>query len=180
MAKGGRKHATSDRRDRLLGTTYGYDHGGRSVGPEFGEEDVWPAADEPLRAVRTARSGRRSGQVDDEDDGVRRQLGGLSLAFENIGDGGVVHRRHETRHVAAASAPVDVPADWSRMGRAGPDDPVDGSAGETEWVPPHEYLAREHGRSVTTSVFVGVGRTLKGRDMSRVRDAVWSQTGFFG
>ncbi|KAJ6824174.1 uncharacterized protein M6B38_129260 [Iris pallida] len=47
----------------------------------------------PPPTSRCGRSGppgpRRSGQVDDEDDGVRRQLGGLSLAFENIGDGGV-------------------------------------------------------------------------------------------
>ncbi|URD85758.1 hypothetical protein MUK42_27986 [Musa troglodytarum] len=33
---------------------------------------------------------------------------------------------------------------------------------------------------MATSVFEGVGRTLKGRDMSRLRDTVWSQTGFFG
>jgi len=29
-------------------------------------------------------------------------------------------------------------------------------------------------------VVEGAGRTLKGRDMSRVRDAVWSRTGFDG
>ncbi|CAI0407205.1 unnamed protein product [Linum tenue] len=50
-------------------------------------------------------------------------------------------------------------------------------------VPPHEYLAREYARgrkSGGASVFEGVGRTLKGRDLRRVRDAVWSQTGFDG
>ncbi|KAK1326192.1 hypothetical protein QJS10_CPA01g00899 [Acorus calamus] len=50
-------------------------------------------------------------------------------------------------------------------------------------VPPHEYAAREYAKSgglVATSVLEGAGRTLKGRDMSRVRDAVWSQTGFYG
>ena len=54
---------------------------------------------------------------------------------------------------------------------------------EEEMVPPHEYLAREYARSrnsAANSVFEGVGRTLKGRDMRRVRDAVWSQTGFDG
>nr|KYP62780.1 hypothetical protein KK1_017331 [Cajanus cajan] len=37
-----------------------------------------------------------------------------------------------------------------------------------------------HQKLVANSVFEGVGRTLKGRDMSRVRDAVWNQTGFDG
>ncbi|CAN0912596.1 hypothetical protein LINGRAPRIM_LOCUS584 [Linum grandiflorum] len=52
-----------------------------------------------------------------------------------------------------------------------------------EMVPPHEYLARAYARSRKMEgalVVEGVGRTLKGRDMRRVRDAVWSQTGFYG
>ncbi|KAL5716045.1 hypothetical protein ACHQM5_017784 [Ranunculus cassubicifolius] len=47
---------------------------------------------------------------------------------------------------------------------------------------PHEYLlARQLRRTQTAcSFFVreGRGRTLKGRDLSRVRDAIWEQTGF--
>jgi hypothetical protein len=50
---------------------------------------------------------------------------------------------------------------------------------DLEMVPPHEYLARSR-KMAAKSVFEGVGRTLKGRDLSRVRDAVWSQTGFDG
>ncbi|KAE8696748.1 hypothetical protein F3Y22_tig00110647pilonHSYRG00146 [Hibiscus syriacus] len=49
---------------------------------------------------------------------------------------------------------------------------------DSEMVPPHEYLACEYAwskKSSGASVFEGVGRTLKGRDMSRIRDAVWSQ-----
>lgn len=43
-------------------------------------------------------------------------------------------------------------------------------------VPPHIIVARSH---VTTfSVFEGVGRTLKGRDLRRVRNAVLQKTGF--
>jgi hypothetical protein len=87
----------------------------------------------------------------------------------------------------ATSAPVNVP-DWSKIYRVNSveslhdsDDGFDDQ--ETEMVPPHEYLAREYARSRKTggaSVVEGVGRTLKGRDMRRVRDAVWSQTGFDG
>ncbi|KAI3680536.1 hypothetical protein L6452_35308 [Arctium lappa] len=128
--------------------------------------------------------------------------GGLSVAFDDdrpagktaaaapriihqfryggAGDGLVSPRG---RHVAT-SAPVNVP-DWSKIYRVDSvesmHDSDDGGTDDQDsgMVPPHEYLARSH-RSAAKSVFEGVGRTLKGRDMSRVRDAVWSQTGFDG
>ncbi|VFQ82536.1 unnamed protein product [Cuscuta campestris] len=47
-------------------------------------------------------------------------------------------------------------------------------------VPPHEWIARKLARRQISSFSVceGVGRTLKGRDLSRVRNAVLSKTGF--
>ncbi|KAF3453458.1 hypothetical protein FNV43_RR03898 [Rhamnella rubrinervis] len=47
-------------------------------------------------------------------------------------------------------------------------------------VPPHEFIARKLARSQISSfsVFEGVGRTLKGRDLSKVRNAVLTKTGF--
>lgn len=51
-----------------------------------------------------------------------------------------------------------------------------GSYGGAEMVPPHELAWRS--RAASLSVHEGVGRTLKGRDLSRVRDAVWKRTGF--
>lgn len=51
----------------------------------------------------------------------------------------------------------------------------DEAAGEMEMVPPHLIVARSH---VTFSVFEGAGRTLKGRDLRRVRNAVFQKTGF--
>ncbi|GLJ54309.1 hypothetical protein SUGI_1165220 [Cryptomeria japonica] len=95
--------------------------------------------------------------------------------------------RHMLMH---QSAPVNVP-DWSKIlgidhRKDNPNGfPAAGDEDEDEGddkLPPHEYLAREQARSqmTTTSVFHGVGRTLKGRDMSRVRNAVWRQTGFLG
>nr|GMC96448.1 Chaperone protein like [Ipomoea batatas] len=56
------------------------------------------------------------------------------------------------------SAPVNVPV-WAKKNTAA-------AAGEME---------RSH---VTFSVFEGVGRTLKGRDLRRVRNAVFQKTGF--
>ncbi|KAK6942582.1 Senescence regulator S40 [Dillenia turbinata] len=52
---------------------------------------------------------------------------------------------------------------------------------DEEMLPPHEIVAR--GRSnrspkTTFSVLEGVGRTLKGRDLRQVRNAVWRKTGF--
>lgn len=51
---------------------------------------------------------------------------------------------------------------------------------DEERLPPHEILARDNARShmTTFSVYEGLGRTLKGRDLRRVRNAVWRKTGF--
>ncbi|CAN6218986.1 unnamed protein product [Urochloa humidicola] len=144
--------------------------------PDLAEADVWysdaadsaspcPAASRPVEAEGRTAAARRGVQ------------GGLSRAF---GDG---------RQVVSASAPVEVPA-WPSRFSAVPDpepallfemempeedEPSNGGGGG--WVPPHVYLARRQARA---SVVEGAGRTLKGRDMSRVRDAVWSRTGFDG
>lgn len=55
------------------------------------------------------------------------------------------------------------------------DDEEDG-----EMLPPHEIVARSssHSPMLACSVLEGVGRTLKGRDLRRVRNAVWRRTGF--
>ncbi|XP_022777411.1 uncharacterized protein LOC111318809 [Durio zibethinus] len=128
-----------------------------------------------------------------------RHVGGLSLAFEDSsstkprivhqfrGHDGVAAPASPRGHHIATSAPVNVP-DWTKIYRVDSveslhdsDDGLDDV--ESEMVPPHEYLARAYARSKKSggaSVFEGVGRTLKGRDMRRVRDAVWSQTGFDG
>lgn len=179
--------------ERLLASPSGFGGGGGGGSgdlPDLSEDDVWPAFpddhssaeidDGYHRWPRTNRGGERRW--------ADRHVGGLSLAFEETYRGTAVPPRREKRIAAAAaasSAPVDVPA-WPRHLRGGsggppPDPEVEDDSSETEWLPPHEYLARAHGRSAaTSSVLEGAGRTLKGRDMSRVRDAVWSQTGFFG
>ncbi|GAV66402.1 Senescence_reg domain-containing protein [Cephalotus follicularis] len=90
-----------------------------------------------------------------------------------------------------SSLPVNIP-DWSKILRdeyrdnrrreSEDDDDVDGEdcfeGGER--VPPHEFLARQMARTRITpfSVHEGIGRTLKGRDLSRVRNAIWEKTGF--
>ncbi|KAM0939795.1 putative senescence regulator S40 [Dioscorea sansibarensis] len=57
------------------------------------------------------------------------------------------------------------------------DDVVDGD--DDEMLPPHEIIARRSGVEspmTTFSVLEGVGRTLKGSDLRRVRNAVWRKT----
>eukprot|EP00897_Mesotaenium_endlicherianum_P008192 jgi/Mesen1/7400/ME000388S06617 len=97
--------------------------------------------------------------------------GGLSMADS----GGYLRRQ---------SAPVNVP-DWKKV--AGPSapkqPPLAGEVLEEEeldegMVPPHELMAREYAQSMTFSVYEGVGRTLRGRDLNHVRTAVLRKTGF--
>ncbi|KZV17218.1 hypothetical protein F511_04019 [Dorcoceras hygrometricum] len=86
------------------------------------------------------------------------------------------------------SAPVDIPV-WPKKFRdnfneiTNTDDDLkrldeveEEEEEEEDWkmVPPHVIVARSH---VTFSVFEGVGRTLKGRDLRRVRNAVFRKTG---
>lgn len=86
------------------------------------------------------------------------------------------------------SAPVKVPiwpnglgSDRSRLGiELGRFDEVedfDEFQDEGKIVPPHEIVARSHNAS-SFSVMEGAGRTLKGRDLTTVRNAVFQKTGF--
>ncbi|KAG8099852.1 hypothetical protein GUJ93_ZPchr0013g34456 [Zizania palustris] len=160
--------------------TYGVDGDGDL--PDLLEADIWysPSTEGAAEDRRGGGGGGRlevGSRGDARGAGTRRAVGGLSRAFA---DG---------RRQVAASAPVEVPAWPGRY--ADPDPAVYAEEKRREeaviayaaddyhdgWVPPHVYLARRQARS---SMVEGAGRTLKGRDASRVRDAVWSQTGFDG
>ncbi|CAA3014549.1 Hypothetical predicted protein [Olea europaea subsp. europaea] len=88
------------------------------------------------------------------------------------------------------SAPVSIP-DWSKIygesSKNGNGDDYVRSSWESDeedddgnLIPPHEFIARKLARKQISSFSVceGAGRTLKGRDLSRVRNAVLSKTGF--
>ncbi|KAL5227920.1 hypothetical protein ABZP36_016185 [Zizania latifolia] len=80
------------------------------------------------------------------------------------------------------SAPVNVPA--ARLRRSPPEvlmNKAEDDDEEEEMLPPHEMVARARARDspmTTFSVLEGAGRTLKGRDLRQVRNAVWRKTGF--
>ncbi|KAI3440150.1 uncharacterized protein J3R85_003760 [Psidium guajava] len=60
------------------------------------------------------------------------------------------------------------------------EDDDDGGDGDGEMVPPHEWVAKRLARTRISpfSVCEGGGRTLKGRELSRVRNAILTKTGF--
>ncbi|KAK7245862.1 hypothetical protein RIF29_40715 [Crotalaria pallida] len=91
---------------------------------------------------------------------------------------------------SSSSGPMDIP-DWSKIygknycnkgsSRDGDDDDDDdGDDDDDDMIPPHEWLARKLARNQISSFSVceGVGRTLKGRDLSKVRNAILTKTGF--
>ncbi|XP_060197088.1 protein S40-4-like [Lycium barbarum] len=96
-------------------------------------------------------------------------------------------RKQQCETKSCRSSPVNVP-DWSKIlkdeykeyGRRDHSDEEKGDDVENRIIPPHEFLAKqlERTRIASFSVHEGVGRTLKGRDLSRVRNAIWEKTGF--
>ncbi|XP_062082566.1 protein S40-7 [Humulus lupulus] len=82
------------------------------------------------------------------------------------------------------SVPVNVPMLSKAMSKPrdffAVDVDVSDDDGEAEMLPPHEIVARSSTQSpmLAYSVLEGVGRTLKGRDLRQVRNAIWRQTGF--
>ncbi|KAL8516028.1 hypothetical protein ACS0TY_014632 [Phlomoides rotata] len=81
-----------------------------------------------------------------------------------------------------ASLPVNIP-DWSKILKdeykenrpiSLDDDYEEAETGDR--IPPHEFLARN--RMASLSMQEGIGRTLKGRDLNRVRNAIWQKIGF--
>ena len=192
------------------GHGHGHGQGEAAEASELVEEDVWSMVDDMVdrddqggqgQSEWSPRAGGESAMRNHHrrriprDDG--HHVGGLSLAFNDSSGKTTTASRivHQYRpqdgvtpssrgHHLATSAPVNVP-DWHNILRVDSVESLHDSDDDREWemVPPHEYLAREYAASrktAATSVLEGVGRTLKGRDMSRVRDAVWSQTGFDG
>ncbi|XP_071688200.1 protein S40-4-like [Rutidosis leptorrhynchoides] len=118
---------------------------------EFNEFDVWNVTSSPEfhKSIKTSRISKKQ-----------------SPETEN--------------RVTALSLPVDVP-DWSMILKQeltanrsavshGDSDDFDDDLFSDDLIPPHEYLAKA--RIASFSVHEGIGRTLKGRDLSRVRNAL--------
>ncbi|KAK1422594.1 hypothetical protein QVD17_17879 [Tagetes erecta] len=81
-----------------------------------------------------------------------------------------------------SSAPMGIP-DWSKIykeksqSQSNEDEDEDDEDDGGKIVPPHEYIARRS-HITPSSMCEGVGRTLKGRDLSKLRNAILTKTGF--
>ncbi|KAI3716889.1 hypothetical protein L1987_68103 [Smallanthus sonchifolius] len=151
---------------------------------DFQEEDVWgvvrereesnPKVNKPYKIKKRSSSSC----VWTSHDGARM------IPRCNEGKVQVPHQQQQS------SAPMGIP-DWSKIYREksqgqsqsngcydnGDDDHDDDDG---KMVPPHEYIARRLARThiTSSSMCEGVGRTLKGRDLSKLRNAILTKTGF--
>ncbi|XP_050368083.1 uncharacterized protein LOC126786332 isoform X2 [Argentina anserina] len=172
---------------------------------DFEEEDVWDVIrDRKNSNTMTGRSKESSVSALRRLPTGSRMIPRASR--HNYGSGSSYRSSNNTHEakIVQQSAPVHIP-NWSeaygQKSKKGSqnsswhnerDDADDDEAGdcddeneeeEDEYdvkEPPHEFLARRLARSQISSfsVFEGAGRTLKGRDLSKVRNAVLTKTGF--
>lgn len=166
----------------------------RETMEEFNEEDIWGGVDDP--------EAKQVGLQENACNFVAMCISmGNKMGDSNKNRKSVKIPRKESCHeddnnrrgMKYQSAPVNIPG-WSQMvwkekknenycrrsheiihDKSGDDVGMD-----FQIIPPHELMARQLAqREITSfSVYEGVGRTLKGRDLSRVRNAVWTRTGF--
>lgn len=174
---------------------------------DFEEEDVWAVLKERKDSTNKLgqQSIESSVPVRRHLPSAARMIPGTFSTINNSSNIGSSSSSssHEANGVKQQSAPVNIP-DWSNISRnkskKGPnglwhdhddgdgdgvlvgfadsdDDDVDEYNSK---LPPHEFLAKRLARSQISSfsVFEGVGRKLKGRDLRKVRNAVLTKTGF--
>lgn len=107
---------------------------------------------------------------------------GLSISTKGITCSPSSKKLLANMHVSSTSLPVNIP-DWSKILKKEyrehrKSDEGDDNGVEEEFyslIPPHELLAKRRGASF--SVHEGIGRTLKGRDLQRVRNAILKKVG---
>ncbi|XP_027338211.1 uncharacterized protein LOC113852166 [Abrus precatorius] len=159
----------------FLNKSWGF--GGRAMeDKEFDEEDVWSVNNERVESgPKTTRACKESS--------------GSSSAWRLPSAPRKIPRANtasDASLVQGSSAPMDIP-DWSKIygkncKKGSRDDGVcnKGDDEDDDMVPPHEWIARKLARSQISSFSVceGMGRTLKGRDLSKVRNAILTKTGF--
>ncbi|KAF8409571.1 hypothetical protein HHK36_005649 [Tetracentron sinense] len=166
-----------------------YGFGARSMrDEEFDEEDVWAAVKERKESSPKFRKSKDPSSVSTP---WRLPTATRMIPRAN-------NFSHEAK-VLQQSAPVNIP-EWSKIYRKNSNkgytdgswvDASDGVANEDEGingvseddddkVPPHEWIAKKLARNQMSSFSVceGIGRTLKGRDLRKVRNAVLTRTGF--
>ncbi|XP_022720950.1 uncharacterized protein LOC111278608 [Durio zibethinus] len=84
------------------------------------------------------------------------------------------------KRIVASSLPVSIPRHQGSPVHCGSeaDDFEEEEDEQGEVVPPHVILGRRIAGKMAYSVCTGNGRTLKGRDLSQVRNSILRMTGF--
>ncbi|KAL5731991.1 hypothetical protein ACHQM5_004661 [Ranunculus cassubicifolius] len=81
-------------------------------------------------------------------------------------------QRSETKSVSIQENMAHrLQSNWKKIGYGEEDE-------EEKMMPPHEMLAKRYNGKMAFSVCTGKGRTLKGSDLSRVRNSILRKTGF--
>ncbi|KAM5585554.1 protein S40-4 [Rosa sericea] len=174
---------------------------------DFEEEDVWNVLrDRKTSNTMTGRSKESSVSVPRRLPTASRMIPRASS--HNYGSGSSCSSSNNTHEakIVQQSAPVHIPnwseaygqkskkgfknSSWHNECDDADDDDEDGDLDDEDEEeeeddydskePPHEFIARRLARSQISSFSVceGAGRTLKGRDLSKVRNAVLIKTGF--
>ncbi|CAI0468326.1 unnamed protein product [Linum tenue] len=151
---------------------------------DFEEADIWSFAKQSEPTSAASKQNRKSSVSSSA--ARRGTTAPRAIPSEIPGEGNstpvMAHR---------SSAPMNIP-DWSKIYGANNggyyddyqnnDDAHydDDDDDDDDVVPPHEWLAKKLARSQISSFSVceGIGRTLKGRDLSKVRNAILTKTGF--
>lgn len=155
---------------------------------EFAEEEIWSFAKE-----RDDDSSGSKMKVSSSIDSSGSSAWHLAKAPRKIPRAITQSSHEKSDHVVlhGSSAPLNIP-DWSKIYQKNvkeesktyedhfQDNDAGGSDDDDDMIPPHEWIARKLARSQISSFSVceGVGRTLKGRDLSKVRNAILTKTGF--
>ncbi|MED6144121.1 hypothetical protein PIB30_012476 [Stylosanthes scabra] len=160
---------------------------------EFDEQDVWGTAMITTKDKKNYSRSKMSKEFSSSSSSCSAWNKAASPRKIPRANNGVSDEDRDGQAVLrGSSAPMDIP-DWSKIygKKKGDgfheDDYVEEEENENEdddedgmIVPPHEWIARKLARSQISSFSVceGIGRTLKGRDLSKVRNAILTKTGF--
>uniref|UniRef100_A0A7N0UJD7 Senescence regulator n=1 Tax=Kalanchoe fedtschenkoi TaxID=63787 RepID=A0A7N0UJD7_KALFE len=163
---------------------------------EFEEADVWEAAHDhghdPRSSSNFMMKKSKSSNSFANSSSTKKKAPRSSHESSSTSSMGAHHHHHHHHHGGQpqSSGPLLAPgwphnsAGLSHRSSSKPDFCNSGyqeqqDEDEEEMIPPHEFIARRLARTqISASVCEGAGRTLKGRDLSRVRNAILTKTGF--
>lgn len=160
-------------------------HGGMDSGEDFQEEEVWAMVKPTDSSSSYSNSETRNFNLSGSSSSSSLSAWRSTAASMGIPRSTSTGEFSVTAPQHRSSAPVDIPEILKKKKKKQRttkrnlwDDANSGD--DDEVVPPHEYLARRLASTqiASFSMCEGVGRTLKGRDLSNLRNAILTKTGF--